>query len=318
MKPAASLEQLVAWRWSLGAGEVPAIVTGTFDILQPGNAFALRRAAERSAQIVALVETDAQARSHATPGRPQNGLDARLEWVSGLRAVSAVSSVDAAAAPALFSELAPFVLVVAREQRASDAVAAAAAGAGGRMVELDTVPGCFTEDIRAAIATGRTPVRLPAGLYPGPTAGPEVATGPHAGRCLVTVNGCFDILHVGHVRFLEQARGLGTELVVLLNDDASVSAWKGSTRPVFPLAFRMAALRMLGCVTDVVPFSGDNPLEALARLRPDVHVKGGSFEPDRVRQERELIRSWGGRLVCTDLVEGYSTTNYIQGAVRRT
>ena len=314
MKQAASTGELAAWRASLGQGIVPAVVAGTFDILQPGNAFALRRAAEQSPPVCVLVESDALAKTHTSQGRPQNGLAARMELVSRLRAVRVVTVVDAATASSLFHQLAPCVLVVAREQRSSDVPAAAAAGAGAGMVELDIVPGCFTEEIRAAIASGRTPLKLPEGSCSGADAGPAVAPGPRSGRRLVTVNGCFDVLHVGHARFLEQARALGTELIVLLNDDASVSAYKGTTRPVFPLAFRMAALRMFECVTDVVPFSGGNPLEALARLRPDVHVKGGSFEPDRVRQERELVESWGGSLVGTPLVEGYSTTKYIQSA----
>ena len=279
---------------------------------------ALRRAAELSPHVCALLESDTLAHSRRGAGRPQNALDIRMELVSRLRNVSAVSWVDdEEGAEELFRQLAPFTLVVAGEQRRTDGMAAAAAAAGARIVEVETVPGCFTEQIHAAISGGRTPVKLPAGVYPGDGAGRAFSSVPRPGRCLVTVNGCFDILHIGHVRFLDQARAMGSELVVLINDDASVSAYKGADRPVFPLPFRMAALRMFRCVTDVVPFSGDNPLEVLSRIRPEIHVKGGSFEPERVREERELVESWGGRLVGTSLVEGYSTTNYIRGTGRR-
>jgi D-beta-D-heptose 7-phosphate kinase/D-beta-D-heptose 1-phosphate adenosyltransferase len=136
-------------------------------------------------------------------------------------------------------------------------------------------------------------------------------------RPLVTANGCFDVLHIGHVRFLNGARQLGHRLVVLTNDDRSVTRYKGPTRPVFPVGFRIAALEALRCVDQAVPFSDDNPLELIRRLQPDIHVKGGSFEPERVRAERELVEGWGGRLVCLDMVAGYSTSRYIRGVEAR-
>lgn len=310
-------EGLAAWRRGLGTGKVPALIAGTFDILQPGNCMALRRAAALSSHVCVLLESDTLAQSRRGAYRPRNALDVRMELVSRLRDVSAVSWVDdEEGAKELFRALAPFALIVAGERRLTDGMAAAAAAAGTRIVEVETVPGCFTEQIHAAISGGRTPIKLPAGLYPGDGFGQAFTSAPRPGQRLVTVNGCFDILHIGHVRLLEKARSMGSELVVLINDDASVSAYKGARRPVFPLPFRMAALKMFRCVTDVVPFSGDNPLEAISRIRPDIHVKGGSFEPERVRAERELVESWGGRLVGTALVEGYSTTDYIRETSR--
>lgn len=307
----ATAGQFLAWRRGLGAGVVPSIVAGHFDILQPGNCFALRRAAQRSPHVGVLVVGDGAAGGMAP--QPRHGAEARMELLGGLRLASRVTVAPAEDIAAWFRLLAPCVLVVAGEQRASDPYAAAAAKAGAEILEIESVPGCFTRQIHAAMAGGRTPVALPAGLYPVASDEAAVIRGAAPGRRLVTVNGCFDILHIGHLRFLEQARAMGTDLVVLMNDDASVSAYKGPTRPVFPLGFRAAALRLFEAVTGVAPFAGDNPLATMGRLRPEIHVKGGSFEPDRVRQERDLVEGWGGRLVGTPMVEGYSTTNYIRG-----
>lgn len=306
-----SAEDFLAWRRGLGRDAVPSIVAGHFDILQPGNVYALRRAAERSPHVGVLVLPDTPA--DGVGARPKNSASVRMESMGRLRAVSRVTAAPGHDAIAWFRLLSPCALVVAAEQRAADPLAAAAGEAGVNIVEIESVAGCFTRQIHAAIAGKRTPIALPAGLYPVASDEAAVAAGDRPGRRLVTVNGCFDILHIGHLRFLEQARAMGTDLAVLINDDASVAVYKGPTRPVFPLGFRAAALRLIDTVTAVVPFAGDNPLDTIARLRPDIHVKGGSFEPDRVREERELVEGWGGRLVCTPLVEGYSTTNYVRG-----
>ncbi|MCG2659839.1 MAG: adenylyltransferase/cytidyltransferase family protein, partial [Kiritimatiellae bacterium] len=138
----------------------------------------------------------------------------------------------------------------------------------------------------------------------------QVWAGSIAGRPLVTVNGCFDMLHLGHVCLLAQARNLGARLLVLVNDDDSVRTYKGAGRPVFPIRFRLHALNALDAVAKAYPFAGDNPLPLLATIRPDIHVKGGSFEETRVREERRLVESWGGRLEIIPLVEGFSTSNF--------
>jgi bifunctional ADP-heptose synthase (sugar kinase/adenylyltransferase) len=83
---------------------------------------------------------------------------------------------------------------------------------------------------------------------------------------------------------------------------------------VFPLSFRTSALSSLESVSGVRAFRDDNPLAALEEIKPDIHVKGGSFEPDRADQERELVESWGGKLVFSPMVDGYSSTDYIASA----
>ena len=99
---------------------------------------------------------------------------------------------------------------------------------------------------------------------------------------------------------------------MLVNDDDSVRTYKGAGRPIFPIRFRLQALNALDAVTMAYPFSGDNPLPLLATIRPDIHVKGGSFEETRVSEERRLVESWGGRLEIIPLVKGFSTTGVVQ------
>lgn len=113
-------------------------------------------------------------------------------------------------------------------------------------------------------------------------------------RPLVFTNGCFDILHRGHVTYLEEAAALGASLVVGINTDASVRRQeKGADRPINPLADRMAMLAALESVALVVPFEEDTPLSLIRRLRPDCLVKGGDWPPERIVGANE-VRAWGG------------------------
>jgi rfaE bifunctional protein nucleotidyltransferase chain/domain len=113
-------------------------------------------------------------------------------------------------------------------------------------------------------------------------------------RPLVFTNGCFDILHRGHVAYLEEAAAFGASLVIGVNDDASVRRLeKGSDRPVNPLDDRMAILAALGCVSLVTPFGEDTPLELIKIVRPDHLVKGGDWSPERI-VGNEFVRAFGG------------------------
>ncbi len=113
-------------------------------------------------------------------------------------------------------------------------------------------------------------------------------------RPVVFTNGVFDILHRGHVAYLEEAAALGASLVVGVNDDASVRRLeKGNDRPVNPLEDRMAILAALECVSLVTPFSEDTPLELIKIVRPDHLVKGGDWPPERI-VGAELVRAYGG------------------------
>lgn len=131
------------------------------------------------------------------------------------------------------------------------------------------------------------------------------------GRRVVFTNGCFDLLHPGHVRSLEQARALGDVLIVGLNSDASVRQLKGEGRPVIPEGERAEILAALESVDAVVIFDDLTPREVIARLLPDVLVKGGDWPGDQI-VGREEVEAAGGRVVLAPVVPGYSTTDILK------
>ena len=134
------------------------------------------------------------------------------------------------------------------------------------------------------------------------------------GEKVVMTNGCFDILHAGHVTYLEEARALGDRLVVAVNDDASVRRLKGSERPVNRLEQRMAVLRSLACVDWVVPFTDDTPERLIRCVSPDVLVKGGDYQPEEIAGSRSVLAQ-GGEVAVLDHIEGLSTSRII-GRIR--
>ncbi len=133
---------------------------------------------------------------------------------------------------------------------------------------------------------------------------------PRTGR-LVFTNGCFDLLHRGHVEYLYAARQLGDELVVGVNTDDSVVRLKGEGRPLVSLGDRLYVLAGLGCIDAVTPFPEDTPRQLIARLLPDVLVKGGDYRAEDVVGAAE-VRAAGGEVVILPFVAGRSTTRLIQ------
>jgi rfaE bifunctional protein nucleotidyltransferase chain/domain len=131
-----------------------------------------------------------------------------------------------------------------------------------------------------------------------------------AGHTVVFTNGCFDVLHRGHVRYLEQARELGDLLVVAVNSDTSVARLKGPDRPVNPVEDRVAVLAALACVDHVVVFEEDSPAALIAAVRPDVYVKGGDYPPELV-PEAPLVRELGGEVRTLGYVPDRSTSAII-------
>lgn len=131
------------------------------------------------------------------------------------------------------------------------------------------------------------------------------------GKRVVFTNGCFDLLHPGHIRGLEHARGLGDILVVGLNSDASVRQLKGEGRPVLPEQERAEILVALEAVDAVVIFDDLTPRKVIAGLLPDVLVKGGDWPGDQI-VGREEVEAAGGRVVSFPVVPGYSTTQILQ------
>jgi D-beta-D-heptose 7-phosphate kinase/D-beta-D-heptose 1-phosphate adenosyltransferase len=135
-----------------------------------------------------------------------------------------------------------------------------------------------------------------------------------AGQRIVFTNGCFDLLHIGHITLLEDARREGDRLVVGINSDASVSELKGPSRPIVGERERGRILAALAAVDAVVVFDEPTPLLLIEELRPDVIVKGGDYTEETVVGAKE-VRSWGGRLKIIPTVEGFSTTKLIAKAM---
>lgn len=130
------------------------------------------------------------------------------------------------------------------------------------------------------------------------------------GSRIVMTNGCFDILHAGHVSYLEEARSLGDQLVVAVNDDASVTRLKGKSRPITPLEDRMAVLAGLAAVDWVVPFGDDTPEELIRELKPDVLVKGGDWKVEQIAGADSVL-SRGGEVRVLSFKPGRSTTSLV-------
>lgn len=133
------------------------------------------------------------------------------------------------------------------------------------------------------------------------------------GKHFVFTNGCFDILHAGHVQYLEKARTLGDGLILALNDDASVKRLKGKTRPLNQLKDRMRVIAALGCVDYVTWFSEDTPLKTILTIKPKVLVKGGDWKLQQIVGAKEVI-SWDGKVYSLPFLKGRSTTKLIQKA----
>ena len=136
------------------------------------------------------------------------------------------------------------------------------------------------------------------------------------GKRVVFTNGCFDLLHVGHVRYLEQAKALGDILIVGINGDHSVRGLKGPLRPILPVEARAEILSGLGCIDYITVFDEPTPLELITLLKPHVLVKGGDWTKDEV-VGREIVEGLGGKVHLLPFVEGSSTSNLIEAILKR-
>jgi rfaE bifunctional protein nucleotidyltransferase chain/domain len=137
-----------------------------------------------------------------------------------------------------------------------------------------------------------------------------------SGEKLVFTNGCFDLLHPGHVRYLARARALGDRLVVAVNTDASVAKLKGRGRPLVPLDERMEVLAALEVVDYVLSFEEETPARVIREIVPDVLVKGGDWPKEKI-VGRDTVESVGGKVLSLPFAPGYSTTNIIDRIVKR-
>ncbi|MDQ6956545.1 MAG: D-glycero-beta-D-manno-heptose 1-phosphate adenylyltransferase [Mariprofundaceae bacterium] len=131
------------------------------------------------------------------------------------------------------------------------------------------------------------------------------------GKRVVFTNGCFDLLHPGHITYLQDAKALGDVLIIGLNDDASIQRLKGDARPVNSLADRAVMLMALKSVDKVVAFSEDTPFNLISALLPDVLVKGGDYTPDNI-VGADVVQAAGGHVTTIPFLDGYSSTRLIQ------
>lgn len=137
-----------------------------------------------------------------------------------------------------------------------------------------------------------------------------------AGKKVVFTNGCFDLIHPGHVRYLQQARSLGDALIVALNSDRSVRELKGDKRPILTETERAEVMAALACVDYVTIFDEPTPREIIAALLPDVLVKGGDWGVDAI-VGREEVEAAGGQVLSLPFVDGCSTTDVIKRIAQR-
>lgn len=131
-----------------------------------------------------------------------------------------------------------------------------------------------------------------------------------AGERIVFTNGVFDLLHVGHIRYLAEARALGDALIVAVNTDASVRGLKGPLRPIVPEDERMEMLAALACVDYVTPFATPTPVPLLEQIHPLIYAKGGDYQVSDL-PEAPVVRGYGGSVHLLSLVAGRSSTNII-------
>jgi D-beta-D-heptose 7-phosphate kinase/D-beta-D-heptose 1-phosphate adenosyltransferase len=136
------------------------------------------------------------------------------------------------------------------------------------------------------------------------------------GKKVVFTNGCFDLLHAGHVKYLQKARGLGDLLVLGLNSDTSVRRLKGEKRPLIDEDERAHILAALDCINYVVLFDQDTPLELITALKPHILAKGGDYTADGV-VGKDVVEAYGGRVELVSFVDGKSTTNIIERVLER-
>lgn len=204
--------------------------------------------------------------------------------------------------------LAALAAAVAQGARWPDAVRLANLAAGLEVEKAGVVPIPFDElflEVMEDARAERGKVRTAEELIP------ELAAHRSRGRTVAFTNGCFDVLHAGHVSYLRSAASFADLLVVAVNDDDSIRRLKGPTRPVNPLDDRLLVLSELSCIAYVVPFSTDTPLPLIEAVQPSVLVKGADYTRDTV-VGADAVEAAGGRVELVPLVEGRSTTNILR------
>jgi len=201
--------------------------------------------------------------------------------------------------------LAALGLALAAGASLEDAIAVAMLAAGVAVTKAGTAVVSPEEIVEAALSAHRAPAEAKIATLQRMV--DQVARWRAKGLTVGFTNGCFDILHRGHVTYLNQARSWCDRLIVGLNSDRSVRALKGEGRPIHDLESRAMVLAGLGCVDLVAPFDEDTPIKLIEAARPDVLIKGADYAESEV-VGGDLVKSWGGEVRLAEIVEGYSTT----------
>lgn len=202
------------------------------------------------------------------------------------------------------------IAVLAGAVASGESMAAAAALsnlAAGLVVRKTGVASVSPSEIRAALHQRGQGGR---GLVQEVELAAMISDAKYQNESIVMTNGCFDVLHAGHVAYLEEAKSLGDRLIVAVNDDESVRRLKGSDRPVNALQDRMAVLAGLAAVDWVVPFSEDTPARLIRMILPDVLVKGGDYRPDDIAGAKDVLKN-GGEVRVLAFREGHSSSSII-------
>lgn len=189
-----------------------------------------------------------------------------------------------------------------------DAVSLANLAAGLVVARLGTAS-VTTQELSAAVASANPPQT---GVVNEPQLQIALNQARTRGERIVFTNGCFDILHAGHIHLLQEARKFGDRLVVAINSDASVKRLKGSSRPINSLERRMAVLSALSCVDWVLPFEEDTPERLISEVLPNVLIKGADYRPEEIAGASQVLAA-GGQVQTINLVDGLSTTALLKG-----
>ncbi len=204
-----------------------------------------------------------------------------------------------------------FAAAISADYSLADAVKIANLGAGAVVSKLGTVA-VTAEELELHLYASSARGKLARDLDELKRA---VAARRRNNEKIVFTNGCFDLIHRGHIACLRDAKSRGDCLIVAINDDASVRSNKGDSRPVCSLQNRIAVLEELSCIDWIIPFSEDTPLSLIEALQPDVYVKGGDYEKEKLA-EYKAVSSYGGEVVISPYVEGCSTTTIIDSILR--
>ncbi|RYP39737.1 hypothetical protein DL767_002118 [Monosporascus sp. MG133] len=291
-------------------------------VATPVAAAAAARSVLAKTDVAALVVTLGEGGAHVYDSR-----DSLCEQLEAYKHPAGTTAPDTNGAGDTF--LAAFALAFCSGASAAWAARLGCIAAGVAVTKPRTAAVERGELLRAAAGQGGGQVRVPsragAGALrrsAGKVVGLEVLCRElltdlrSSGASIVFTNGCFDLLHAGHVRILEDSKALGDVLVVGLNSDESVRELKGSGRPVMGEEQRALCLAALGCVDFVVVFSDPTPLALIENIRPDVLVKGADYAKSQV-VGADVVESYGGRVELLPLYEGISTTKILESMVKR-